>query len=78
MIDEAITLARKVVEEKNPELSEVRKRTVAQMVGMALKFAVLIQNRETNITFTWEKMRLSLEGETRPMCSTRMQGRKVF
>lgn len=66
LIDEIIALARKIVEEKNPDLSRAKKDEVAKIVGLgALKFAILIQNRETNVTFTWKRM-LSLEGESAP------------
>lgn len=66
VIDEAILIARKIVEEKNPELPAVEKEEVARKVGIgALKFAVLNQNRERDTKFTWEKM-LSLEGESAP------------
>lgn len=66
LIDEVITLARKIVEEKNPDFPSGEKAEIARKVGIgALKFVVLNQNRETDVTFTWEKM-LSLEGESAP------------
>lgn len=66
LLDEAEERAFKIVEEKNPLLSEKEKREVARKVGIgAVKYAVLSQNRATDITFTWEKI-LSLEGSSAP------------
>ncbi|MBI5412825.1 arginine--tRNA ligase [Candidatus Peregrinibacteria bacterium] len=66
VLDEAEERALKLVEEKNPDLSEKQKKAVARQVGIgAMKYAVLSQNRTTDITFTWDKM-LSLEGNSAP------------
>lgn len=66
LLDEAEEGAYKIVCEKNPELPEAKKREVARRVGIgAVKYAVLSQNRLTDVTFTWEKM-LSLEGNSGP------------
>lgn len=66
VIDEILTLARKIVEEKNPDLQEKEKEEIARNVGIgALKFAVLHQNRESDVKFTWEKI-LSLQGDSAP------------
>lgn len=66
LLDEVEALAYEIVREKNPELSEEKKREVARKVGIgAVKYAVLGQNRMTDVTFTWEKM-LSLEGNSAP------------
>ncbi|MBI2638325.1 arginine--tRNA ligase [Candidatus Peregrinibacteria bacterium] len=66
LLDEAQEGAYKIVCEKNPELSDKQKRAVARQVGIgSVKYAVLAQNRMTNVTFTWEKM-LSLEGNSAP------------
>jgi arginyl-tRNA synthetase len=66
LLDEAEEGAYKIVCEKNPELSEAKKREVARQVGVgSVKYAVLSQNRLTDVTFTWEKM-LSLEGNSAP------------
>ncbi|MBI4994589.1 arginine--tRNA ligase [Candidatus Peregrinibacteria bacterium] len=66
LLDEAEEAAYKIVCEKNPELAENRKREVARQVGIgAVKYAILSQNRLTDITFTWDKM-LSLEGNSAP------------
>lgn len=66
VITEAVKRARAIVDEKNPELSNEEKKTVANAVGIgAVKYSVLSQNRTTNITFTWDKM-LALEGNSAP------------
>lgn len=66
LLDEAEEGAYKIVCEKNPELPEAKKREVARQVGIgAVKYAVLSQNRLTDITFTWDRM-LSLEGNSAP------------
>jgi len=66
VIDEAVERARAIVEEKNPNLSDAQKTAVAEAVGIgALKYAVLSQNRTTNVTFTWDKV-LALDGNSAP------------
>lgn len=66
LLDEALERAAKIVEEKNPDLSPGKKTAIATDVGIgAVKYAVLSQNRLTDVTFTWEKM-LSLEGNSAP------------
>lgn len=66
LLDEAEEKAYKIVCEKNPDLSEKDKREVARKVGIgAVKYAVLGQNRTTDVTFTWDKI-LSLEGNSAP------------
>lgn len=66
VIDEAVTRAYKVVEEKSPDMPEDEKKHVAQMVGIgAIKFAELSQNRMSDYIFDWDKM-LALSGDTAP------------
>lgn len=66
IIDEGIERARKLVEEKNPELSEAEKDNIARVVGVgAIKYAELSKNRTTDYTFDWDVM-LSFEGNTAP------------
>ena len=66
LLDEAARRARKIVEEKNAELSKTEKDAVAEAVGIgAVRYHVLMQNRLTDIVFDWEKM-LALEGNTGP------------
>lgn len=66
LLDEAVALAYKVVCEKNPDLSEEKKKLIADKVGIgSVKYAILSQNRLTDVTFTWDKM-LSLDGNSAP------------
>jgi arginyl-tRNA synthetase len=66
LIDEAVQRARKVIEEKNPDLSEAEKIDTAQKVGIgAVKYAELSQYRMTDYIFSWDRM-LSFQGNTAP------------
>jgi len=66
LLEEACRRARKIIEEKNPELSETEKIDVAQKIGIgAVKYADLSQYRMTDYVFSWDKM-LSLQGNTAP------------
>lgn len=66
LIDKAIDLAKQVIKEKNPKLSEKERAEAAQIIGVgALKYNDLSQNRQTDIIFNWQKM-LSFEGNSGP------------
>jgi len=66
LLEEACRRARKIVEEKNPDLSEADKIDIAQKIGIgAVKYADLSQYRMTDYVFSWERM-LSLQGNTAP------------
>ena len=66
VLTEAIARAGKMVQEKNPNLSEEEKAAIAQTIGIgAVKYADLSQYRMTDYVFSWEKM-LSLQGNTAP------------
>jgi arginyl-tRNA synthetase len=66
LLEEACRRARKIIEEKNPDLSEAEKIDVAQKIGIgAVKYADLSQYRMTDYVFSWDKM-LSLQGNTAP------------
>jgi arginyl-tRNA synthetase len=66
LINEAIERAAKVVEAKSLALTDAEKSFIAEGVALgAIKYQVLSQNRETNLTFDWDRM-LSLEGNTAP------------
>lgn len=66
LLEEACKRARKIIDEKNPDLSEAEKIDVAQRIGIgAVKYADLSQYRMTDYVFSWEKM-LSLQGNTAP------------
>ena len=66
LIEEGMERALKVVEEKNPTLSEDEKRSVAHTVGIsAIKYADLSKNRNSDYVFDWDQM-LAFEGNTAP------------
>lgn len=66
LINKAIKLSQKIVEEKNPKLSKKEKKKIAKTVGIgAIKYNDLSQNRMTDISFDWDKM-LSFEGNSAP------------
>jgi arginyl-tRNA synthetase len=66
LLQEACKRARKIIEEKNPDLSEADKMDIAEKIGIgAVKYADLSQYRMTDYVFSWEKM-LSLHGNTAP------------
>ncbi len=64
VINKAISLAEKIIEEKNPKLKN--KKEVAKIVGVgSIIFNDLKQDRTKNITFDWNKV-LSFEGDACP------------
>ena len=66
MLEEACARARKIVDEKNPDLSDAEKIDIARAIGIgAVKYADLSQYRTTDYVFSWDKM-LSLHGNTAP------------
>ena len=66
LLEEACRRARKIIDEKNPDLGEAEKVDVAQKIGIgAVKYADLSQYRMTDYVFSWDKM-LSLQGNTAP------------
>jgi arginyl-tRNA synthetase len=66
LLDEAIARARKIVEEKNPDLSDADKIDIARKIGVgAVKYYDLSQYRMTDYVFSWDRM-LSLHGNTAP------------
>jgi arginyl-tRNA synthetase len=66
LLEEACKRARKIIEEKNPHLSENEKTDIADKIGIgAVKYADLSQHRMTDYVFSWDKM-LSLQGNTAP------------
>ena len=66
LLEEACTRARKIIEEKNPDLSEAEKIEIARIIGIgAVKYADLVQYRMTDYVFSWDKM-LALQGNTAP------------
>jgi arginyl-tRNA synthetase len=66
LVDEACRRARKIIDEKNPDLSDDEKNDIAEKIGIgAVKYADLSQYRTTDYIFSWDKM-LSLHGNTAP------------
>src|SRR5438552_5672250 len=66
LLNEAVARARKIIDEKNPELSEAEKIDIAQKIGIgAVKYGDLSQYRMTDYVFSWDKM-LSFQGNTAP------------
>lgn len=66
VINEAISRAAKVVEEKSPDMPAEERAAIAQIVGIgAIKFAELSQNRMSDYVFDWDRM-LALSGDTAP------------
>src|SRR6476646_7483706 len=66
LIDEARERALKIVEQKNPDLSESEKAGIAEAIGIgAIKYADLSQYRMTDYVFSWDRM-LSFQGNTAP------------
>jgi arginyl-tRNA synthetase len=66
LLDEGQTRALKIIQEKNPELSEAEQQTTARVIGIgALKYADLCQNRELDYLFDWNKL-LAFQGNTAP------------
>src|SRR6266446_3731600 len=66
LVEEACRRARKIIDEKNPGLSEDEKNDIAEKIGIgAVKYADLSQYRTTDYIFSWDKM-LSLRGNTAP------------
>ncbi len=64
VLDEAVALAQKIVEEKNPTLED--KETVAKKVGLgAILFADLSSKRIKDVRFSWDEI-LTFDGETGP------------
>ncbi len=63
---EAISRAQSLISDKNPDLTDEDRATIAQVVGIgAIKYAELSKNRTTDYIFDWETM-LSFEGNTAP------------
>ena len=66
LLDEAVTRARKIVGEKNPDLEMSETNEIARTIGIgAVKYADLSQYRMTDYVFSWDRM-LALQGNTAP------------
>lgn len=66
LLDQAKEQVRKVVDVKNPDLSDEEKDKISEAVGVcAIKYFDLSQNRTSPILFEWDRV-LSFEGNTGP------------
>ena len=66
VINKLVNLAYKEVDKRNPDLSEEKKRGIAEKIGIgALKYAIIKVEPEKQIVFDWKRM-LSFEGDTGP------------
>jgi arginyl-tRNA synthetase len=66
LLDEAEERALKVVTEKSPDLPEPHRKAIARVIGIgSVKYADLLQNRQSDYVFSWDKM-LALSGNTAP------------
>src|SRR5213083_2176544 len=66
LLEEACARARKIIEEKNPNLADAEKIDIARTIGIgAVKYADLSQYRMTDYVFSWDRM-LALQGNTAP------------
>jgi arginyl-tRNA synthetase len=66
LLTEAVQRAAGVVTQKNPELSDAMRESIAHAIGVgAIKYADLSTDRIKDYVFSWERM-LSFEGNTAP------------
>jgi len=66
LLDEAVSRAGAVVNEKNPDLSDDKKAKIAKAVGIgAVKYADYSNNRTSDYIFSFDRM-LAMEGNTAP------------
>ena len=66
LLEEAEHRAFDLVSEKNPDMPETDRRTIARAVGIgAVKYADLSKNRNSDYVFSWDSM-LAFEGNTAP------------
>jgi arginyl-tRNA synthetase len=66
VIREAVSRTEKLIAEKSADLpAEEREKVAREMAVSSIKYNIISQNRETNITFDWDRM-LSLDGNSGP------------
>ncbi|NMB56162.1 MAG: arginine--tRNA ligase [Leptolinea sp.] len=66
LINEATSRALKIVQEKNPELSQENQQTVARAVALgAIKYSMVSRDNTKIVTFDWETA-LNFEGQAAP------------
>ncbi|MCB1232594.1 MAG: arginine--tRNA ligase [Verrucomicrobiae bacterium] len=79
VLAEAVERARRIIEEKNPELPDEEKAEIAKVIGIgAVKYAELSQFRMTDYIFDWDTM-LALKGNTAPyLINAYVRTRSIF
>ena len=66
LLNEAVSRAKEVVEQKNPDLPAEQKERIAKAVGIgAVKYADYSNNRTSDYVFSFDKM-LAMDGNTAP------------
>jgi len=66
LLDEAVKRARNIVEQKNRDLPEDKKKQIAEAVGIgAVKYADYSNNRTSDYIFSFDKM-MAMDGNTAP------------
>ena len=66
LLNEAVSRARAIVDEKTPELPEEEKVQRSRAIGLgAVRYADLSQDRTLDYVFSWDKL-LALQGNTAP------------
>ncbi|SFM93134.1 arginyl-tRNA synthetase [Izhakiella capsodis] len=66
LLDEAVSRARTLIADKNPDMSDSELSQMAEVVGIgAVKYADLSKSRTTDYIFDWDLM-LAFEGNTAP------------
>lgn len=66
LLDEAVSRARAIVEERRPDLDEAERENIAEVLGIgSVKYADLVQNRHLDYVFEWDRL-LSFDGNTAP------------
>jgi len=66
LLDEGVERARRLVDEKSPDLDERVRAAIAQAVGIgAIKYADLVNDRIKDYVFDWNRM-LAFDGNTAP------------
>lgn len=66
VLKEAVDKAKKIIEEKNPDLKPKEKKEISKVVGIgAVKYNDLSQHYSRDIVFNWDKM-LNLKGDSAP------------
>jgi arginyl-tRNA synthetase len=66
VLDEAVKRTRALLQEKEIQFPEEEQQQLADIIAIgAMKYAVLCQNRNTNIVFDWDKI-ITLDGNSGP------------